>query len=218
VLAVAYNRVDRVSCDAAIIPTAAGARMTSEMPLPPQQVAPAVRRARPPISRLWRRTTLARAMGEGVVIYLAGRLLAMVAPGAFPAAIFPGVLVLRLVLIFSPPVWAALRVTSTKREKMSRRFWLLGPALAAACTVADAVAALALGDALLLGGAAGPADAWRLAHSGAQHLTPGAFVWGQAALFATLTIYFTIAVVCTRLANGGFLRFTMPAGNGRVTL
>jgi hypothetical protein len=24
--------------------------------------------------------------------------------------------------------------------------------------------------------------------------------------------------VCTRLANGGFLRFTMPAGNGRVTL
>ena len=121
--------------------------MTSEAPLSP--VAPAVRRARPPASRLWRRTTMARAMGEGVVIYVAGRLLAMVAPSAFPAAIFPAVLMLRLVLLISPPVWAALRVTSTRREKMSRRFWLLGPALAAACTVVDALVALALGDALL---------------------------------------------------------------------
>jgi hypothetical protein len=33
-----------------------------------------------------------------------------------------------------------------------------------------------------------------------------------------LLVYYTIAVVCTRLANGGFMRFTMPAGNGRVTL
>jgi hypothetical protein len=181
-------------------------------------VAPTVRRPHRPASRIWRRTTMARAIGEGVVIYLAGRLLAMVVPSAFPAALFPAVLVLRLVLIFSPPVWAALRVTSTRREKMSRRFWGLGPTLAVACTVVDAVVALALGDALLLGGADGPADAWRLAHSGAQHLTLGAFLWGQVALLATLTIYFTIAVVCTRLANGGFLRFTMPAGNGRVTL
>ena len=31
-------------------------------------------------------------------------------------------------------------------------------------------------------------------------------------------IYYTITVVCTRLVNGGFMRFTMPAGNGRVTL
>ncbi len=192
--------------------------MTSKTPLSPGAAAPSARRARPPASRIWRRTTLARAMAEGVVLYLAGRLLAMVTPGAFPAAIFPAVLVLRLALIFSPPVWAALRVTSTKREKMSRRFWALGPALAGACTVVDALVALALGDALLLGGAAGPADAWRLTHAGAQHLSLGAFLWGQVALLATLAIYFTIAVVCTRLANGGFLRFTMPAGNGRVTL
>jgi hypothetical protein len=193
--------------------------MTSETPLSPPEAPPAaVRRAHAPASRIWRRTTMARAMGEGVVIYLAGRLLAMVAPSVFPAPLFPAVLVLRLVLSFSPPVWAALRVTSTKREKMSRRFWWLGPQLALACVVADSVVALALGDALLLGGAAGPADAWRLAHAGAQHLTLGAFFWGQVALLVTLTIYFTIAVVCTRLANGGFLRFTMPAGNGRVTL
>ncbi|HEV2238688.1 MAG TPA: hypothetical protein VGR57_18670 [Ktedonobacterales bacterium] len=181
-------------------------------------VAPTARRAPRRPSRIWRRTTLARAMGEGVVIYLAGRLLAMVAPGVFPAALFPAVLVLRLALLFCPPVWAALRVTSTRREKMSRRFWWLGPRLALACVVVDSVVALALGDALLLGGAAGPADAWRLTHAGAQHLTLGAFLWGQVALLVTLTIYFTIAVVCTRLANGGFLRFTMPAGNGRVTL
>jgi hypothetical protein len=192
--------------------------MTSETPLSPSPAAPAIRRQRRPASRLWRRTTMARAMGEGVLIYLAGRLLALVAPSVFPAAIFPAVLVLRLALIFSPPVWAALRVTSTKREKMSRRFWGLGPALAAACTAVDTVVALALGEALLLGGPAGPADAWRITHGGAQHLALGAFVWGQVALLVTLSIYFTIAVVSTRLANGGFLRFTMPAGNGRVTL
>jgi hypothetical protein len=193
--------------------------MTSEAPLSPSEAAaPVVRRAPRPTSRTWWRTTMARAMGEGVLIYLAGRLLALVAPSVFPAVIFPAVLVLRLALSFSPPVWAALRVTSTKREKMSRRFWGLGPALAAVCTVADAVVALVLGDALLLGGASGPADAWRLTHGGAQHLALGAFVWGQVALLVTLTIYYTIAVVCTRLANGGFLRFTMPSGNGRVTL
>jgi hypothetical protein len=168
--------------------------------------------------RIFRRATLRRAMGEAVLIFLAGRLLAMVPATFWPALIFPAVLVLRLVLGFSPPVWAAARVVSTRREKMSRRFWRLGPLLAALCTLVDAAVALALGEASLFGGAAGPPDLARFGLHGSLHLTVGDFALGELALFVELAIYFTIAVVCTRLVNGGFMRFTMPTGNGRVTL
>jgi hypothetical protein len=176
------------------------------------------RRAQTTSGRFWRRISFQRAVAEGGVIFLVGRLLAMVPPSFWPAVVFPGVLVLRLVLGFSPPVWAAMRVTSTRREKMSRRFWGLGPLLAALCTSLDVVVALTLGDALLFGGRAGPPDALRLVQAGPAHLSLAAFTLGEVALLVTLAIYFTMAVVCTRLANGGFMRFTMPAGNGRVTL
>lgn len=175
-------------------------------------------RARRDQGRIFRRATFTRAVAEGVLIFLAGRLLAMVPVTIWPAAIFPAVLVLRLVLGFSPPVWAAARVVSTRREKMSRRFWRLGPLLAALCMVVDAVVALVLGEALLFGGPAGPADLVRFGARGAAHLSVGAFLLGELLLFVGLALYYTIAVVCTRLVNGGFMRFTMPAGNGRVTL
>jgi hypothetical protein len=197
--------------------------MTSETELaaePAREGTPAqpVVRGRQAQGRFFRRTSMPRAVLEGVLIFAAGRLLAMVPATMWPAALFPAILVLRLVLSFSPPVWAALRVRSTRREKMSRRFWRLGPLMAGLCTAADAFVALTLGEALLLGGAAGPPDAWRLVTSGPGHLDLGAFVLAELLTAVTLTLYFTIAVVCTRLATGGFLRFTMPAGNGRVTL
>jgi hypothetical protein len=197
--------------------------MQRETPLaaePAREDTPAqpVVRGRQAQGRFLRRTSMSRAVLEGVLIFAAGRLLAMVPPSVWPAALFPAVLVLRLVLSFSPPVWAALRVRSTRREKMSGRFWRLGPLMAGLCAAADALVALTLGDARLLGGAAGPPDAWRLLTSGPGHLGLGAFVLGELLTAVTLMLYFTIAVVCTRLANGGFLRFTMPAGNGRVTL
>lgn len=180
--------------------------------------APTSRRAHGQPGILFRRTTMRRAVGEGVLIFLAGRLIAMVPPTFWPVALFPLALILRLALNYSPPVWAALRVASTRREKMSRRFWRLGPILALLCAVVDAAVALALGEARLWGGAAGPPDAVRFFQPGPGHLSPLAFLGGEIALLVPLAIYFTIAVVCTRLANGGFLRFTMPAGNGRVTL
>ena len=169
-------------------------------------------------SAVWRRTTMRRAVIEGVAIFLAGRLLAMVPVDVWPAMAFPLVLIARLVLSFSPPVWAAARVVSTKREKMSRRFWKLGAMLALWCTLADAAVALALGEFNLLGGPAGPPDLTRFGLHGANALAPASFLLGEVLTFMLLAIYFTIAVVCTRLANGGFLRFTMPAGDGRVTL
>jgi len=169
-------------------------------------------------STLWRRTTLRRALVEAVLIFAAGRLLAMVPVEVWPAAIYPLVQVARLTLLILPPVWAALRVVSTRREKMSRRFWLLGPRLAAYCALADAAIALVLGEATVWGGAAGKPDLLRFTAQGAEALSPFGFLVGQGITFLLLAIYFTIAVVCTRLANGGFLRFTMPAGDGRVTL
>jgi hypothetical protein len=167
---------------------------------------------------MFRTTTMRRAAAEGAVIFLAGRLLAMVPTAFWPFWLFPAVLVARLVLWLAPPVWAAMRVKSTRREKMSRRFWKLGPQLAMVCALVDAGVALALGDATLWGGAAGPPDAARFFASGAAHVAPVVFVLNEGIVLVVLALFYTLAVVCTRLANGGFMRFTMPAGNGRVTL
>src|SRR5579859_1522283 len=132
---------------------------------------------------VFRRTTMARAVGEGLLIFLAGRLLAMVPATFWPAVIFPAVLVARMVLGFCPPVWAAARVVSTRREKMSRRFWWLGPLLAALCVVVDALVALTLGEASLLGGPAGAADLARFGARDGAHLSVGAFALGEIGLF-----------------------------------
>jgi hypothetical protein len=137
-----------------------------------------------------------RAMAEAIVLFSLGRLVSLAPVSLWPALLLPLVPLLWLGLMFLAPVWAALRVVSTRREKMSQRFWLLGPQLALCGALANAVLAL-------LTRTTG---------------TPQQFLLGEAILFGALAVYFTIAVVCTRLANGGFLRFTMPAGNGRVTL
>jgi hypothetical protein len=139
---------------------------------------------------------MSRAIAEAVLLFSVGRIV-----GSLPLALWPGPLVilaplLWLGLMFLAPVWAASRVASTRREKMSRRFWRLGPQLAVYCTVAASALALAT----------------RTTGS------VGNFARGTALLFFALVVYFTIAVVCTRLAYGGFLRFTMPGGDGRVTL
>lgn len=168
---------------------------------------------------MFRKTTLRRAVVEGVILYVAGLLLALPLPVFWPVALFVPVILLRMTLFVLPPVWAALRVVSTKREKMSRRFWRLGPMLAAWCAGASALLALTVGETSSPWGglAMGPALG-RFVASGQMHLSPPVFFWGQLLNFGLLATYFTIAVVCTRLANGGFLRFTMPAGKGRVTL
>ncbi|HEX6540485.1 MAG TPA: hypothetical protein VF040_01920 [Ktedonobacterales bacterium] len=167
---------------------------------------------------MFRKTTMRRAIVEGTLIFIAGRLLGLVPVAFWPFWLFPFVLIVRTFLFIAPPVWAAMRVKSTKREKMSRRFWRLGPELALICVGADVVIALGLGEATLWGGAAGPPDIARFAASGPAHLALTDFLVSTLARLVIFAIYYTIAVVCTRLANGGFLRFTMPAGKGRVTL
>jgi hypothetical protein len=179
---------------------------------------PVVRRARKE-SRVWRRTTMRRAAAEAVGIFAVGRLLAMVPIAFWPAAIYPLAQVALLFLGWIiPPWWAAMRVVSTRREKMSPRFWLLGPQLAALCALADAVISLALGEASLLTGPSGRPDFARLLARGQDALSLTTFIGDELKLFFILLVFYTLFVVCTRLANGGFMRFTMPAGDGRVTL
>ena len=177
------------------------------------------RRARKPAQGVFfRRTTMRRAITEGALIFVAGRLLAMVPRNGLPFVLYPLAFIALLTLYFSPPVWAATRVLSTKREKMSRRFWKLGVQLAALCAVVGAILSLALGDAWLWGGAASRPDLVRFGVRGADHLSFGEWLLTQAITFVVLAVFYTLAVICTRLANGGFMRFTMPAGDGRVTL
>lgn len=167
---------------------------------------------------MFRKTTMRRAILEGLLIYLAAQALALVPVSVWPPALFPVELIARTALFVLPPVWAAIRVVSTKREKMSRRFWRLGPILAVCCVVADAAVALLIGEADTLGGPVNGPDIARFTAHGSAALAPAAFVGNELLTLGIFAVYFTIAVVCTRLANGGFLRFTMPAGKGRVTL
>lgn len=197
-------------------PASAAESPASEASAPAR--APHVRK-KPAKGRVFRRTSYLRAIIEGIVIYAAFRLLEMIPINTWPGAAIIAFFFLLLVLHFSPPVWAAMRVVSTKREKMSARFWKMGPILAGLCFLVDVAVTLVLGDAAALGGPDGNGPVWARLMPGAAHpLTWAAFISNEVGSAAFLLIYFTIAVICTRLANGGFLRFTMPAGNGRVTL
>jgi hypothetical protein len=170
-------------------------------------------------SLMFRKTTMRRAIAEGALIYTFGLLLALPQPDFWPTPIFIIVLLLRLTLYALPPVWAAMRVVSTKREKMSARFWRLGPILASCCALISALFVLFIGQTDgQWGGLLDAPAITRLFASGPAHLSLLDFLIGQLGGYFLLLVYYTIAVVLTRLANGGFLRFTMPAGGNRVTL
>lgn len=176
-------------------------------------------RKKPAKGRIFPRTGYTRAVIEGIVIFTSFRLLEMAPLNIWPGATVIAVLSLLLLLHFSPPVWAAMRVYSTKREKMSRRFWKMGPILAGVCILIDLAVTLAWGQAGFPTGPDGNGPVLARLLPGAAHpLSVGAFLLGELGTAAFLLVYFTIAVICTRLANGGFLRFTMPGGDGRVTL
>ncbi|HKD74587.1 MAG TPA: hypothetical protein VKB76_03800 [Ktedonobacterales bacterium] len=171
---------------------------------------------------LWQRTTFRRAIIEGTVIYAAWRLFVLVPITFWPATLFPLALLVLLVIRFAPPVWATMRVIATRREKMSRRFFEMAGILATACTGVDILIALFVGDPMQpFGGPQYGPDIARLfarAGSHAHPLSIGAFVIAALATWGFLLAYYLIATICTRLAQGGFLRFTMPSGDGRVTL
>src|SRR5438105_14669409 len=169
---------------------------------------------------MFNKVSYRRGVIEGVIIYTLGRLGALITPAFFPDWLFVAAPLLFLVLQFLlAPLWATRRIQSSKRERLSKRFWLLGPRMAAICLGIDLFITLTIGLAIntFTDVQQGPA-LWRLFQSGAHHLGLTDLGFYELKSAALLLSFFTLTVVCTRLAQGGFLRFTMPAGGNRVTL
>jgi hypothetical protein len=162
-----------------------------------------------------------RGVIEGATIYTLGRLGSLITPTTFPDwVVVAGPVCFLLFQFLLAPFWAARRIKQlSKRERLSRRFWLLGPCLAATCLGIDIVLSLVAGLALytFTGTQQGPVLA-RFLSTGSSHLSLADFALYELKNAIALLGFFTLTVVCTRLAQGGFLRFTMPAGGNRVTL
>lgn len=171
-------------------------------------------------SVVFNKTGYWRGILEGVILYTIGRLGALFSPEIFPGWLFVALPLIFLALQYLiGPFWATRRIASSKRERLSKRFWLLGPRMALICIGIDLVLTLVAGLPVnALGGLQlGPA-LWRLFASGPAHLTLLDLALAELKSAALLVSFLTLTVVCTRLAMGGFLRFTMPAGGNRVTL
>ena len=169
---------------------------------------------------MFNKVSYRRGIIEGVILYTLGRLGALITPAVFPDWVFVAAPLLFLVLQYLlGPVWATRRITSTKRERLSKRFWLLGLRMAAICLGIDCVLTLAIGlpVSTLVGVQQGPALV-RLFIHGPNHLSLLNLGFYELKSAGLLFALFTLDVICTRLAMGGFLRFTMPAGGNRVTL
>jgi len=168
---------------------------------------------------MFNKVSYRRGVIEGVILYTLGRLGALITPAFFPDWLYVALPLLFLALQYLiAPVWATRRIQSTRRERLSKRFWLLGPLLAAICFGIDLLVTLTMGLALNMGEVQQGPALWRLFAGGAHHLGIIGLVVYELKTASLLLAIFTIAVVCTRLAQGGFLRFTMPAGGNRVTL
>jgi hypothetical protein len=162
-----------------------------------------------------------RGVIEGAIIYTLGRLGSLITPTTFPDwVVVAGPVCFLLFQFLLAPFWTVRRIKQlSKRERLSRRFWLLGPCLAATCLGIDIVLSLVAGLALytFTGIQQGPVLA-RFLSASSSHLSPADFALYELKNAIALFGLFTLTVVCTRLAQGGFLRFTMPAGGNRVTL
>ena len=161
-----------------------------------------------------------RGIIEGCILYTLGRLCALINPVIFPDWTYVAAPLLFLLLQYLiAPVWATRRIAAPKRERLSKRFWLLGPRLAAICFGIDFVVTLFLGFPVnRVGGAPQGPAILRLLNAGPNHLTLSGYGLYELETAAALFALFTLSVLCTKLAQGGFLRFTMPAGGNRVTL
>lgn len=170
------------------------------------------------------KTSYRRGVIEGVALYTLGRLGVLITPAFFLKwadwIVVAAPICFLCFQFLLAPFWAARRIKQvSKRERLSRRFWLLGPRLAAICLGIDIVLSLVAGLAIYTFGGVqqGPA-LMRFFASGSAHLTLLDFGFYELRDAAALFALYTLIVICARLAQNGFLRFTMPAGRNRVTL
>ncbi len=186
----------------------------------PLQLVPTQANTDKVLSVMFNKASYRRGVIEGIILYTLGRLGALINPTVFPDWTFVAVPLLFLALqYFIAPFWATRRIISTKRERLSRRFLLLGPLMAGICFLIGLIIDLAGGLQAnsLFEIQRGPALA-RLFSTGKDALSFSDFALYELRTAIALLALFTLVVICTRLAQGGFLRFTMPAGGNRVTL
>lgn len=129
---------------------------------------------------MFNKVSYRRGVIEGIVLFTLGRLGALLNPVIFPDWTYVAAPLLFLVLQFLfAPFWATRRIASPKRERLSRRFWLLGPRLAALCFAIDLGITLAFGlPVSTLGGEQLGSALLRLLSSG-----PHALTWADFGLY-----------------------------------
>src|SRR5579859_5751624 len=121
---------------------------------------------------MFNKVSYRRGVVEGVILYTLGRLGALITPAFFPDWLYVAVPLFFLVFEYIlGPVWATRRIASTRRERLSKRFWLLGPCMAAICFGIDLFISLTMGLAIYTFGGKqqGPA-LWRFLVRGPNHL------------------------------------------------
>lgn len=166
---------------------------------------------------MFNKVSYRRGIIEGATLFTLGRLGALINPVIFPDWTFVAVPLLFLLMQFLlAPYWTTRRIVSTKRERLSKRFWLLGPRLAGICFAIDLLITLAFG--FPVNNFGGIPQGSVLARLIGGHLSLADFGVYELRTGVLLLSLYTLVVVCSRLAMGGFLRFTMPAGGNRVTL
>src|SRR6266568_2680307 len=92
-----------------------------------------------------------RGVLEGLLLYTLGRLGDLITPTSLHPdwLVVAGPIVFLFLQFLLAPFWATRRIKQTsKRERLSRRFWLLGPRLAALCVAIDLLVSLFAGQAL----------------------------------------------------------------------
>src|SRR5258708_7771208 len=95
---------------------------------------------------MFNKVSYRRGVVEGSIIYTLGRLGALITPAFFPGWLFILAPLFFLTLQFLiAPLWATRRLQSIKRERLSKRLWLLGPRLAGICIAIDLVISLTMG-------------------------------------------------------------------------
>src|SRR5215471_18120496 len=122
---------------------------------------------------MFNKVSYRRGVIEGAILYTLGRLGALITPSVFPDWTYVAAPLLFLLLQYLiAPMWATRRIQSTKRERLSRRFWLLGPRLAAICFSIDLLVTLVMGPAInsFAGTQQGP-GLLRLFVNGTNHLS-----------------------------------------------
>ena len=169
---------------------------------------------------MFNKVSYRRGVIEGVILYTLGRLGALITPAFFPdwvlcnssfafsGSTIPDCSLLGNATYYVYEARAAEQAILVARPANGGYLFLYRP-----------VISLAIGLALFTfeGVQQGPAI-WRFFTSGPNHLSLLQFGIYELRSAVLLLSFFTLTVICTRLAQGGFLRFTMPAGGNRVTL